>query len=226
MLNKNVTPKRRIKGQTKQDSLTPGTHKIFYGEDFSVLSGHHLTLPQAKHFSGPILLPGFGEYWTIWCTETPNASPSIPIFIFKGHQIAIKSSRSVISKQAALSGGRTLSIHPVETIICSKSKIFFFFCRVIMKVLPIHMWTVNRLTDGILLYKQFQIHYSSMAVSVVYSIKKPQICLKVRKVRISAKHLHNIHPEFVPGCSECCWWNPVSQVYLRPLCQADSPRTF
>ena len=130
MLNKNVTlrgPKRRIKGQTKQYSLTPGTHKIFHGEDFSVLSGQHLTLPQAKHFSGPILLPGFGEYWTIWCTETPNASPSIPIFNFKGHQIAIKSSRSVISKQEALSGGRTLSIHPVETIICSKSQIFFFF---------------------------------------------------------------------------------------------------
>lgn len=48
------------------------------------------------------------------------------------------------------------------------------------------------------LYKQFQIHYSSMAVSVVYSIKKPQICLKVRKVR-DAKHLTTSIQSLYPG---------------------------
>lgn len=159
--------------------------------------GQCLVLPQAQHFPGPIFLPSLGEFCTTTHRETPNASSSIPIFDFNGHWITTASSPSVIPIQAALHGRRKLSIHPVETIICSISQLFFLFFfpgSLIMKVLPIHMWTVNRLTDGILLYKQFQIHYSSVAVSVVYSIKKPQIRLKVRKVRTSAKHLHNIYP--------------------------------
>lgn len=159
-----------------------------------MLAGQHLTLPQTRPFSFPILLPNLGEHCTSWHKTPPNVTPAFQSLTLKdteSHKV-IKV-HHFLANHSSLHRGK-LSIHPNETIICSKSQIFFFFCWVIMKVLPIHMWTVNRLTDGILSYKQFQIHYSSMAVSVVYSIKKPQICLKVRKVRISAKHLHNSHP--------------------------------
>lgn len=84
------------------------------------------------------------------------------------------------------------------------------------------MWTVNRLTDGILLYKLFQIHYSSMPMSVVYSIKKPQIRLKVRKVGISAKHLDTIHPQrLYPQCTGWCWGTSHLEASPQDVCQQE-----
>lgn len=95
-----------------------------------------------------------------------------------------------------------------------------------MKVSPVHMYTVNRLTDGMLLYKQFQIHDSSVAVSVVYRTAKPQIGLKVRRsphfCQIFAQH----HPCCAPGRSEGGRWNAVSRVYLWALCHQVSPGMF
>ena len=156
--------------------------------------GQHLTLPQAKYFSGPILVPSFGELCTTRHTETPSAGPSFPIFDFTGHWVIrvitehnfYTNCSSRRRKALATPGWNNYLQHILD---------FFFFCWVShYEGLPIHMWTVNKLTDGILLYKRFQIHYSFVAVSVVYSIRKPQIRLKVRQVRISAKHLHNIYP--------------------------------
>lgn len=91
-----------------------------------------------------------------------------------------------------------------------------------LRFLPFHMWTVNRLTDGILLYKLFQIHYSSMPMSVVYSIKKPQIRLKVRKVGISAKHLDTIHPQrLYPQCTGWCWGTSHLEASSHDVCQQE-----
>lgn len=156
--------------------------------------GQHLTLPQVKHFSGPVLVPSFGELCTTRHTETPNAGPSFPVFDFTGHGVIRVITKHNFYANCSSWRRKALATPGWNNYLQHIPDFFFFAGSLIMKVVPIHMWTVNRLTDGILLYKRFQIHYSSVAVSVVYSIKKPQIRLKVRQVRISAKHLHNIYP--------------------------------